>query len=179
MNRIVPDIDTLEQHCHELTHNPERYRPERCPACGLSGVWCHGSYDRTPDRGLESRGKFNPVSIPRYLCRKCGVTCSRLPSCIAPRRWYTWCVQQPVLLAVLMSESMYSVSQRFMPSRETIRRWITWLYRDDRRYRFFLSIHFADLGRCPEWSSYWHGAMTAMGLDQLMTCLDNQGVTVP
>ncbi|MBK9442558.1 MAG: hypothetical protein IPN53_15175 [Comamonadaceae bacterium] len=30
----------------------------------------------------------NPVPILRYLCNACKHTCSRLPACIAPRRWF-------------------------------------------------------------------------------------------
>ncbi|MCP4996577.1 MAG: hypothetical protein GY934_22805 [Gammaproteobacteria bacterium] len=179
MNRIVPDIDTLEQHIHEINHNSERYRPQWCPTCGFGGLWVHGSYDRYPDRGLESSGRLNPVPIPRYRCDQCGVTCSRLPSCIAPRRWYIWKVQQQVLLAVLLGESIRSVSRRFMPGRHTIRRWLTWLYCHDQSYRFSLASDFPWLERMPEWSSYWYSAMTTVSLDNLMTCLDNQGVTVP
>jgi len=157
MYRIVPDIDTLEQHIHEMNHNPDRYRPACCPTCGSGNLWGHGSYDRYPDRGLESGGCFNPVSIPRYLCIQCAVTCSRLPSCIAPRRWYTWWVQQQILLAVLRGESIRSISRRFMPG----------------------TTNFPWLERVPEWSSYWYSAMTTVSLDNLMACLDNQGVTVP
>ncbi len=179
MYRIVPDIDTLEQHIQEINQNPERYRPRWCPTCGVSGLWVHGSYDRYPDRGLGSKGKFNPVSIPRYRCSQCGVTCSRLPSCIAPRRWYTWWVQQRILLAVLLGEPIRAVSHQFMPCRQTIRRWTTWLYREDRSYRFSLGSYFPCLERQPEWSAYWHLAMRSVGLANLMTVLDNQGVIVP
>jgi hypothetical protein len=179
MYRIVPDIGTLEQHIHEMNHNPDRYRPECCPTCGFGSLWGHGSYDRYPDRGLESGGCFNPVPIPRYLCSQCAATCSRLPSCIAPRRWYTWWVQQQVLLAVLLGESIRSVSHHFMPGRHTIRRWLTWLYCHDQSYRFSLTTDFPWLERVPEWSSYWYSAMTRVSLDNLMTCLDNQGVSVP
>jgi hypothetical protein len=66
---------------------PEAYRPDSCPHCRLAGLWCHGCYYRKADRsaGVESH---NPVAVLRFLCRSCLRTCSRLPLCIAPRRWY-------------------------------------------------------------------------------------------
>ena len=179
MYRIVPDIETLEQHKHEMDHNRERYRPSCCPTCQFKTLWIHGSYDRYPDRGLDSDGEFNPSPIPRYLCPQCGVTCSRLPACIAPRRWYTWWVQQQVLIAVLLGTSIRAVSREWMPGRNTIRRWSTWLYRHNRRYRFSLAIYFPSLERHPHWSSYWYHAISTIGLDKLMRCLDNQGVRIP
>ena len=85
MARIVSGIATLHQHRETLRHDPELYRPSACPHCGLGGLWAHGFYPRKADR--TPRSTENPVLIPRFLCRGCHRTCSRLPACIAPRRW--------------------------------------------------------------------------------------------
>jgi hypothetical protein len=178
MYRIVPDIKTLEQHINQMTINPERYRPAYCQSCGLSGVWAHGCYVRKCDRGLpESTNKT--ILIPRYYCPGCRGTCSRLPSCIAPRRWYLWCIQQQALLALLLGESIRSVSSHFTLGRHTLRRWLSWLHQKDLSYRFILATHFPTLGCHPWWGDYWRQAMSSQGLDTLMTTLDRNGLCVP
>ena len=88
MVRIVSGIATLHQHRETLGRAPDAYRPAACPHGGLGGLWSHGGYQRKADRA--PRSLENPVPIPRFLCRGCQRTCSRLPACIAPRRWYDW-----------------------------------------------------------------------------------------
>jgi len=97
MKRIVPGIDTLDQHLQQLEQNPEAYRPACCPHCGTGGVHCHGHYLRKADREAKDGVYLDPVPILRYYCRHCRRSCSRLPSCIAPRRWYLWMLQQAVI----------------------------------------------------------------------------------
>ena len=41
-----------------------------------------------PQNSLGAGESFNPVAVLRFLCRACERACSRLPACIAPRRWY-------------------------------------------------------------------------------------------
>ena len=130
MPRIVPAITTLLQHLHMLSNSPEVYRPSACPHCGLGGLWSHGCYERKPDRGPHSSGTLNPIPIPRYFCRGCGRTCSRLPQCIAPRRWYGWAVQQLVLQLLLAGCSLHRCACWMGLDRRTAGRWRGWL--DDR-----------------------------------------------
>jgi hypothetical protein len=42
MARMLPGIESLEQHQQRLRNDPESYRPERCPHCGKGGVHRHG-----------------------------------------------------------------------------------------------------------------------------------------
>lgn len=179
MHRIVSGIDTLEQHVIEVVLNPERYRPSCCLQCGMKVMWFHGCYYRYPDRGLESRGRNNPVTILRFICSHCRKTCSRLPSCIPPRRWYTWIVQQWVMLALMMGEPLNSVSKRFSPGRRTLQRWMNELREKNNYFRFKLANHYSELERHPSFNDYWQHAMASIGLDNLMATLDNQGVIVP
>ena len=88
MYRILPGIDSLKQHREVLAAEPERYCPERCPHCGQAGLWAHGTYPRKADREGVGDESLNPVAIPRFFCPTCRHTCSRLPECVAPRRWY-------------------------------------------------------------------------------------------
>jgi len=39
MYRIVPDVETLDQHLALLYNDPELYRPAACPAFGLAHPW--------------------------------------------------------------------------------------------------------------------------------------------
>ena len=123
MPRIVPAITTLLQHLHMLSKSPEVYRPSACPHCGLGGLWSHGCYERKADRGPHSTGTLNPIPSPRYLCRGCGRTCSRLPQCIAPRRWYGWAVQQLVLQLLLAGCSLHRCACWMGLDRRTAGRW--------------------------------------------------------
>jgi len=45
MARMLPGIDTLDQHQERLRDDPDAYRPEHCPYCGMGGLHCHGHYD--------------------------------------------------------------------------------------------------------------------------------------
>ena len=102
---IVPGINTLEQHLQRLATAPEGYRPARCPDCGKAGLWWHGTYDRQADRRGRGQANLNPIAIPRFFCRHCRHTCSCLPECLSPRRWYPWSVQQQAL-AVLVARAV-------------------------------------------------------------------------
>jgi len=101
MRRIVASIVVLEQHVKAVDETPSLYRPSCCPHCGIKVVWQHGFYYRKADRKTQSESSLNPVPIRRYCCSVCRHTCSPLPRCVAPRRWYDWAVQQGVLIQLL------------------------------------------------------------------------------
>ena len=109
MNRILRTITTLDQHFDEIANGGGAYRPANCPHCQAAGLWHHGCYHRKADR---SEARRNPVAILRFLCNACLRTCSRLPACIAPRRWYDWAMQQVVLLLLLAGVSVLVKSFR-------------------------------------------------------------------
>ncbi len=46
MARIVPGIDSPEQHVRPTHGDPEIYRPTGCPHCGKAGLHRHGHYER-------------------------------------------------------------------------------------------------------------------------------------
>jgi|TARA_B110000091_G_scaffold89899_1_gene98493 hypothetical protein len=62
--------------------------------------------------------------IQRYFCNGCKKTFSALPECISPRRWYTWEVQQQILLFFILGGSAYSIAKKCTPSYKTISRWL-------------------------------------------------------
>ena len=179
MYRILPAIESLDQHLYHLEQHPEAYRPERCPHCGLSGVWRHGCYRRKADRDGEDGVYLDPVPIPRFYCRHCQATCSRLPGCMAPRRWYLWVVQQTALVLLLNGSSLRKVARQCTPDRRTIRRWRSWLEARFDQYSFHLRSHFPVLGRTTSLTSFWSACLHRMSLADAMGWLDRAGAVIP
>jgi transposase-like protein len=179
MQRIVPAILTLQQHREALEGDPVIYRPAACPHCGLAKPWGHGGYPRKADRRPEPPGSLNPVFIPRFFCQGCRQTCSRLPECIAPRRWYGWVVQQVVLLWLWAGGSVHQAAVQGGVDRHTVRRWRDWLRARGEVFGFRLRSRFPELGRAVAFSGFWRGCWAAMPLSEAMAWLDLDGVTVP
>jgi hypothetical protein len=177
LNRIVAGILSLQQHWETLALDPDRYRPECCPHCGFGSPWHHGHYERKTDR--SPKGPENPVWIPRFYCRHCRHTCSRLPSCVAPRRWYGWAIQQCVLMYLWLNFSLSFTSLRFGPSRDTCRRWLRWLQDRHLLWQFRLCTDHPDWGRTPEWPQFWSRVLGEQALSELVAWLDGHGVSVP
>lgn len=179
MPRIVPSITSLTQHLETLRHAPEVYRPPACPHCGLCGLWCHGCYERKADRSSEPSERLNPIPVPRFLCQGCGRTCSRLPACTTPRRWYGWSVQQLVLQLLLVGCSLHRCGCWMDLDRRTVGRWWGWLKARGDEFSLFLRSRFPELGRTVDLGSFWSAVLMRLGLMNTMAWLDGQGVVVP
>ncbi|MGH8847720.1 MAG: hypothetical protein ACREXQ_10850 [Polaromonas sp.] len=172
MQRILASVVTLEQHVQALAHNREAYRPPACPHCQAGGLWRHGCYHRKADRRSGKSESLNPVAVLRFLCRACERTCSRLPACIAPRRWYDWAVQQVVLLLLLGGCSLHHCASCTCPDRRTVRRWRDWLQGRGESFAFFLRSRFPQLGRLADHASFWRNVINSLSLQQAMAWLD-------
>ena len=172
MPRIVSSITTLEHHCNAISETPEVYRPPCCPHCGLKVLWRHGHYHRKADRGGQDEASFNPVPISRYCCSGCRRTCSRLPLCIAPRRWYDWLAQQDVLQKLLSGFSLHACSRCTCLDRRTVRRWRDWLHARSATFTFFLRSRFPEWGRGEEGPPFWRAVLDQMPLAEVMAWLD-------
>jgi len=180
MNRIVSGIDSLQQHIATLRSTPEVYRPRRCPSCGHGGLWHHGCYSRKADRRPTSaETSLNPIPIPRYLCSSCRHSCSRLPECIPPRRWYSWLLQQQVLKSLLTGCSLHRCSAMHGLCRSTVRRWWNWLSSSTSTFEFFLRSRYHEWGRATDWPSFWRVCLNTTPLSSVMATIDHDGVTVP
>jgi len=179
MQRIVPAILSLPQHRDALDRQPVIYRPSACPHCGLARLWGHGCYVRKADRRPEPSGSLNPVFIPRFFCQGCRQTCSRLPECVAPRRWYGWTVQQVVLLWLLGGGSVHQAAIQGGVDRHTVRRWWGWLRDRSEVFGFWLRSRFPELGRAVDFAGFWQGCLALMSLSRAMAWLDREGVVVP
>lgn len=173
MQRIVSSIKTLEHHCRAIIDTPEVYRPPCCPHCGLKVMWRHGHYDRKADRGGHDGPSLNPVPVSRYSCSGCRRTCSRLPLCIAPRRWYDWAVQQAVLVFLLVGGSLHECSRcgRCL-DRRTVRRWRDWLESRSDVFTFFLRSRFPEWGRSADGPPFWRAVLDHTSLADVMAWLD-------
>ena len=184
MSRIVANIFSLEQHLWTLQHDPEAYRPDCCPHCGLAGkkLKCHGCYKRKPDRGPDGDGRLNPIPIPRYRCRPglgCGRTCSRLPMCVPARRWYRWAVQQVALLLLMAGRSCSQVSRRMGMHHSTVGRWGNWLKQRGHECWLGLRARCAEYGRAVDALAFWEDYLLGQLLSCAMAWLDHDGVEVP
>ena len=177
MNRILGIITTLDQHFDEIASGGNAYRPTNCPHCQVGGLWRHGCYHRKADRSATAVQSRNPVAILRFLCNACLRTCSRLPACITPRRWYDWAMQQVVLLLLLAGASLHQSCRQTGRSRSTVRRWRDWLHARRAQFSFFLRSRLPELGRLPE-PDFWHQVISSMSLVDVLTQLD-QDLVVP
>ena len=172
MNRIVASVTNFEQHMEAMEARVDVYRPLACPHCQLGGLWRHGCYYRKAAHRPGGGGSLNPVPVSRYLCPGCEGTCSRLPLCIAPRRWYDWGMQQVVLLLILAGCSLHQCSRSTLFERRTLRRWRDWLVARSESFAFFLRSRFAELGRSSDRDSFWLQVINTMSLGQAMAWLD-------
>lgn len=174
MNRIVASVTTLEQHVEAIEQTPEIYRPLSCPHCGIKIVWQHGCYTRKADRRHDGECSLNPVPILRYRCSACRRTCSRLPLCIAPRRWHDWLVQQGALERLLSGFSLRRCAGDGPPDRRTIGRWWHWLQERGPSFEFHLRSRLPELGRVAGFVDFWRQVLKSMGLAAAMARLDQE-----
>jgi hypothetical protein len=179
MRYIVPGIGTLAQHFEQIQEAPEIYRPKRCPHCGKAGVWCHGAYMRKSDREGGGDRCLNPVPILRFYCGHCRRTCSALPECIPPRRWYLWSTQQAAMVLCLADGSIEQVAQKVRPSANTIWRWWSRLRRGFCQHAFHLRRHFAQWGVHQSVQALWRAVLAELSLSQAMRLLHASGVLIP
>ena len=172
MNRIVGSITSLVQHLIAIATDAEIYRPVACPHCRCAGMWRHGCYHRKADRHEGGGESLNPVPVLRFLCRACERTCSRLPACIAPRRWYDWVVQQAVLVLLLGGGSLRQCARCSGRARSTVRRWGDWLHDRGDQFAFWLRSRLPELGRLADFASFWSNVIDGLSLQQAMVVLD-------
>jgi transposase-like protein len=176
---ILPNFLSLFQYTFAINNTSEDNRPERCPYCGVSGLWCHGPYERKADRENSSDASLNPVLIQRYLCLTCRRTCSVLPECIPPRRWYLWEIQQKVLLLYLLGQSAYAIAKESSPSYKTIVRWFLRFNAQFRLHKDTLTIHFNALGQTSGIAEFWQVCFKKITLGSAMRLCHVAGVFIP
>jgi len=177
MRRIVPEIRRLQQHLISL--KKESYRYTRCPHCGMAKMWRHGCYYRKAVRkNTTEEGVTNPIPIPRFFCPACKRTCSALPECIAPRRWYLWSIQQAAILLVFTGNSLSKIAKKLILSRHTVSRWIAWCRERFRLHYDALCNHFTELGT-PGITEFWQSCCDKMAFSRAMYFCNIAGIDIP
>lgn len=186
MQSILPDILTLVQHTQTLNEASEQYRPERCTCCGKSAPWRHGFYPRKSDREHARAESLNPILIPRFFCPDCKRTCSVLPECIPPQRWYLWSLQQHMLLQLLLGSSLnaahtthQSHSSRPTPARSTLRRWWVRLKEQYQCQRDALCADCHALAQHADLVSFWRHCFSLISLSKAMLICQQAGAAIP
>ncbi|VAX11761.1 hypothetical protein MNBD_GAMMA26-83 [hydrothermal vent metagenome] len=179
MPRMLPEIDTLEQHQKQVLNDPDAYRPECCSHCGKAGLHHHGHYERNVPKGEGMAFALGMLIILRFFCPGCRHTCSCLPGCLSLRRHYWWKSQQEVLQSLIAGKSIYQVEQEQTPCRHTIRRWWRRLEVCFDKQALYLRSRFPALGRTADWKGFWALCFNSMSLAAVMGWLDHAGVSVP
>jgi transposase-like protein len=179
MVHIFAGIESLVHYFELLKNEPEQLCIEYCPCCGKSNPWRHGGYFRDSDRINPSSTSLNPVFIQRYYCPSCQKTCSVLPECIPPQRWYLWDMQQVILLLYLSGLSAYAVAKTTVPSRQTIKRWITRFIDQFRLHQDTLCTEFHAFGRHITMADFWQTVLQTMCLGAAMRLCHAKGVVIP
>ncbi len=177
MDRIVATMTSLPQHFDAIQREPMRYRPVRCPRCGLGQLWGHGRYWRKVDRHCRA-DHHQLAPVPRFRCNGCGGTCSRLPACIAPRRWHGWQTQQDALRILAETGSVRAAARVAQACRHTVRRWRHWLAERGEAFAFHLKSHFPDWARVPDLARFWREILVGRSLQEVMAIL-NPHLIVP
>src|SRR5262249_22080579 len=172
MHRIVSTVTTLDQHFSAIAQTPDVYHPPRCPHCGHGKLHSHGCYYRKADRDSPPDKTRNPIPIRRYCCVGCRHTCSRLPMCIAPRRWYHWGCQHAALYCLVCGQSLRSTAGQTGRARSTLRRWRNWLLERSETFIFYLRSRFPELGRYVGPGAFWKNTLSTFSLGQAMAWLD-------
>ncbi len=179
MRPIVSDIITFSQHLYALEHSFELYRPSSCPHCNAFVLWCHGYYGRKPDRLNHGDDSVNDIPIPRFLCATCGRTCSTLPECIAPARWYPWAIQQWCLWLSLNGWSVKQLNRIFPMARSTISRWVHWLKDSFKSHHRTLCSYVSSMGYFSTCPSFWCHWLDSKHFSQAMVLVNKSGLPVP
>lgn len=178
----MPEILSLEQYLKELKNSgAHKFRPKCCPHCQRHGLRAHGHYNRKADRQLypHEHSNLNPIPILRFYCPHCRRTCSVLPECIAPRRWYSWKEQEHCLVASFHESSVQKIAKKFLPSRQTINRWLHWVVDRFKEFRPDLQSRFPFLGYESEALNWWKKLLKKMRLSATMVILNKMGISVP
>jgi hypothetical protein len=176
---IVSDIESLSQHLETVKDTPETYRQEKCPFCGKAGVWRHGRYCRKSvgQRSTENLTKL--IEILRFFCHSCKKTHSVLPECLPPKRWYSWAVQELVLISLLLGGNFQKANCLFSISRSTCRRW--WHRLQEKFLVFAASLHtyIFGLGTQSDFKSFWLLCFDKVNLSRAMFLCHQQGIDIP
>jgi transposase-like protein len=159
---------------------------ERCTcSCGIANsLRSHGHYFRKLNRHIKGEQSLILVKILRFLCNTCHKTCSVLPECIPPRRWYVWEVQQNVIQKYLDGDGWNEISAEMGISISTCKRWCKWFLDKYNIYAAVLKNVAGNLGEilrdsADDFKIFWQKCFTNISLDRAMLLCHQSGVGTP
>lgn len=175
MCAILPKINPLSKPTNEPF---EVHWPVGCLLCGSSDFKKNGTYSRKTHIG-DSRALY-PIPIQRCYCYGCKQTFSILPEWLPPRRWYIWKIQEQVLLAHLLSNTMRMISKQYKIARSTVGRWLNRFKEQFDQHADQLKQMLPNiLGRTNDFISFWQVYLSQYTLAQSMRYLSNSGIEIP
>jgi transposase-like protein len=156
-------------------------KPEHCPHCQHPIIHPHGHYKRKADREHRwNTDSLNPVVILRYRCGSCRRTFSALPECIPPRQWYLWEIQEQVLKANIAGDSKNAISQKVLPSRRTIGRWLSRFTEIWQNLQHHFKACWTELGNVANtFTEFWQALLQKTSLASTMHYLYDCGERIP
>jgi transposase len=181
MFHIAANIKSIKEYLsYILQHGHKALRPTRCPSCGKTDLWCHGSYQRKSDRKNKGAYSLNPINIFRFFCPFCKCTCSVLPEFISPRRWYIWNIQQAAFLLAIAGHSWRYIAKDLSIARSTPSRWFHRFEEMFKIHAFHLSSRFFELGANTESvTAYWKACLQKISLARAMYWVYRAGGAIP
>lgn len=177
---IVAGIHSLLQHINAIEVGDPAYDLSTCGHCGRNGLWRHGTRYRKADRELDQKTQsLNPVPIPRRYCPGCKHTCSLLPECLPPFRWYLWRIQEAALKLFILGININKISQKIIPSRWTIRRWINRFTTQFKIHASYLQSQWSWLGYKSTFGEFWTAWFSEKKLSTAMYFIHAAAVVIP
>lgn len=176
---IISGFTSLAQYCVHMANPKTKTKLPVCPRCHADALIKYGFYHRKACRTKETEPGLNPVSIQRYFCKACGRSCSALPECIPPHRWYLWDVQEDALKATICGKSYRSIAKALTPSRGTIARWIKRFKTQWRLYADHFRQYSPKLQRASEFQSFFSELLSVRALASVMLSCHRGKITIP
>jgi hypothetical protein len=182
MKVIITNILSLID--YKRIMNDRGIKTDQCPSCYKAHtLHRHAYYCRKSDRQAKPGESLNPIKIIRFICNHCRKTCSVLPECIPPRRWYLWDTQQAVIQECLAGKSLRSISKRFAVARSTCRRWYQSL---EARFLIHVDVLRNSAGKlsealahCFDFKSFWQSCFAQISFSRAMLLCHRAGLDVP
>jgi len=176
---IVAGIRSLLQHLKIIGSGAADYDRKDCGYCGKSGLWRHGTRYRKVACDREQNTSGDPIPILRKYCPSCKRTCSLLPECLPPLRWYLWQVQEAALRLAILGVNINKISKKIIPSRWTIRRWLHRFTTQFELHALCLKTRWPTLGYATTLYAFWQSWLEEKELSTAMCFLNAASVVVP
>lgn len=121
------------------------------------------------------------IRIKRLLCKDCNKSFSILPWFIPPHRSYDWNYQELAIQLFLNSQSIKTISGKYIIHSITIKRWLLSLVKDFAiHYRCLINfpgLKAPDTG--PDIDKFWKQLLHEHNLKNIMSILHSQKIAIP